>query len=135
MLIRRHSSKIALNRIRDQCLFQFALCEDRYKNLDYRDVPLLANYQIQSIMIKQTSIVDVRTSGEFSGGHVAGSVNIPLDEVVSRVEEIKSMPKPLIICCASGARSGQAAAYLNTNGIECENGGSRMDVNGTYGNK
>ena len=75
------------------------------------------------------TIVDVRSQMEFQGGHVAGSVNIPLQEVPNRVQEFADMPQPLLLCCASGGRSGQAAAFLQQRGIECENGGGWMDVN------
>lgn len=47
-----------------------------------------------------TVIVDVRTPGEFMGGHVTGSVNIPLNEIPERMDELKSM-KNIILCCAS----------------------------------
>lgn len=76
------------------------------------------------------TIIDVRTPGEFMGGNVAGSVNIPLQELQSRTEEIKNMKQPIILCCASGMRSGQATAYLRSVGVDCENGGSWLDVNG-----
>ena len=36
------------------------------------------------------TIIDVRTPAEFMGGHVAGSINIPLQEVQSRIQEIKA---------------------------------------------
>lgn len=75
------------------------------------------------------TIVDVRTPSEFMGGKVAGSINIPLNEVPSRMTEIKDLKMPLILCCVSGNRSGQATAFLQANGVECHNGGSWMDVN------
>lgn len=75
------------------------------------------------------TVVDVRTPAEFMGGHVAGSINIPLQEVPDRLDEIKALPQPIILCCASGGRSGQATMFLQSRGIECENGGSWMDVN------
>lgn len=75
------------------------------------------------------TIVDVRSPMEFQGGHVAGSVNIPLQEVPDRVEEFANMKQPLLLCCASGNRSGQAVAYLRAQGVECENGGGWMEVN------
>lgn len=78
---------------------------------------------------KQGTIVDVRTPGEFMGGNVAGSINIPLQEIPYRMDELKSLSQPLILCCASGMRSGQAHGYLVQQGIECVNGGSWMDVN------
>ena len=77
----------------------------------------------------QTSI-DVRTHAEFTGGHVAGSVNIPLQEIAGRVEEVKAMPQPILFCCASGMRSGQATQYFQSLGLDCENGGGWMEVNG-----
>lgn len=75
-----------------------------------------------------TVVVDVRTPGEFMGGHVAGSINIPLNEVPARVDEFKDMGK-VVLCCASGGRSGQATMFLQQYGIECVNGGSWLDVN------
>jgi phage shock protein E len=74
-------------------------------------------------------VIDVRTPSEFMGGHVAGSINIPLQEIQQRVDEIKKMQQPIILCCASGNRSGQATQYLQSLGIDCENGGSWLDVN------
>ncbi|MFN5793565.1 MAG: rhodanese-like domain-containing protein [Bacteroidota bacterium] len=75
------------------------------------------------------TIVDVRTPSEFMGGHVVGSINIPLQEIQTRIEEIANMVQPIVLCCASGNRSGQATVYLKSLGIDCENGGSWMDVN------
>ncbi len=75
------------------------------------------------------TIVDVRTTAEFRGGHVAESINIPVQEITARLEEIKELKQPLILCCASGGRSGQATQFLSQLGIECYNGGSWLDVN------
>lgn len=75
------------------------------------------------------TIIDVRSPQEFSGGHVAGSINIPLNEVPDREAEISEYPKPIILCCLSGHRSGQAADFLNQKGIECSNGGGWMELN------
>jgi rhodanese-related sulfurtransferase len=76
----------------------------------------------------QATVVDVRTREEYAGGHVAGSINIPLSELPGRMDELRAM-KNLVLCCASGGRSGQAAQFLKTNGVACTNGGSWMDVN------
>jgi rhodanese-related sulfurtransferase len=76
------------------------------------------------------TIIDVRSNAEFSGGHVAGSLNIPLSEIPAKLNEIKAMQQPIVLCCASGNRSGQATMFLKQNGIACENGGSWLDVNG-----
>jgi len=76
------------------------------------------------IQEKRGTIVDVRTPEEFRGGHVAGAVNIPLSEVLSHVEALKALTKPVVLCCASGNRSGQAHRFLQQHGLECYNGGS-----------
>ena len=78
---------------------------------------------------KKGTIVDVRTPGEFMGGHVVGSINIPLQELESRLDEIHSLHTPLILCCASGGRSGVAHAMLSAQGIDCHNAGSWLTVN------
>ena len=78
---------------------------------------------------KKGTIVDVRSPGEFMGGHVKGSINIPLQEITKRIDELKKLKQPLVLCCASGNRSGQAFEYLAQEGIECYNGGSWLDVN------
>ena len=75
------------------------------------------------------TIIDVRTRAEFAGGHVAGSINIPLQEITGHIEEIKAMAQPIIFCCASGVRSGQATQYFQSLGVDCENGGGWMEVN------
>jgi len=75
------------------------------------------------------TIIDVRSHAEFMGGHVAGSINIPLQEIGLKINDIKEMEQPVILCCASGMRSGQAQSILSSRGIKCENGGSWMSVN------
>jgi len=69
-------------------------------------------------------IIDVRTKGEFSHGNVKGSVNVPLDKINDRINEIKGENKAVIAVCKSGMRSGQAASVLMRNGVEAYNGGS-----------
>lgn len=75
------------------------------------------------------TIVDVRTREEFSGGHVPNSINIPLQEILEHETALFEMESPVIFCCASGGRSGQAAHYFQSKGLSCENGGGWMEVN------
>lgn len=74
------------------------------------------------------TIIDVRSPREFQSGHVKDSINIPLQEIKDRLPEIQSLPLPLILCCASGMRSAQAVSFLESQGVECTNGGSWMEV-------
>ena len=70
-----------------------------------------------------TTIVDVRTEIEFEEGNVPGSINIPLHNIIEKVEELKAM-QPLVLCCLSGVRSGQATAFLQAQGCDdVHNGG------------
>ena len=76
----------------------------------------------------KTSIVDVRTTEEFSNSRVEGSVNIPLNLIPENIETLKKM-QPLVLCCAAGVRSGQAMEFLKFNGLnQVYNGGSWQDV-------
>ena len=71
-------------------------------------------------------IIDVRSPGEFAGGHIKGSKNIPLQELPKK---LNSLPKDKVIitCCASGMRSASAKNTLNSNGFkEVHNGGGWM---------
>ena len=68
-------------------------------------------------------IVDVRTPQEYQAGHITESVNIPLNLIPNKVNELKRKNKPIVTCCRSGARSGMAADQLRKAGITVENGG------------
>ncbi|MEY5049827.1 MAG: hypothetical protein RLZZ175_3186 [Bacteroidota bacterium] len=85
---------------------------------------------IEKLIKEQNAkVIDVRSQGEFMSGNVQGSINIPLQEIPQRIEDIKALNSPVILCCASGNRSGQAHHYLSQQGIECYNGGSWYEVN------
>ena len=72
----------------------------------------------ENVDLKEATIIDVREPGEFSMGCIEGSTNIPLGQVPQMVEDFKAMKKPLVLCCVSGNRSGQAVQFLEANGVE-----------------
>ena len=74
------------------------------------------------------TIIDVRSPEEFKSGHAENSINIPLQKIEEKLNEIKTFDQPIILCCASGGRSGQATQFLKNSGIDCSNGGSWLDV-------
>ena len=84
--------------------------------------------KIKQFMANGAIIIDVRTVGEFNNGHIEGSKNIPLNTISSKIDAIKKLQKPIIVCCQSGMRSAQANSILNNNGIECINGGGWMGL-------
>lgn len=82
-----------------------------------------------SELVKQGAvIVDVRSKGEFAGGHIKGSINIPLPELQNNLGKLKK-DKTIITCCASGMRSASAKSLLKSSGYaEVHNGGGWMSL-------
>ncbi len=62
-------------------------------------------------------LLDVRSPGEFQSGHLEGAHNIPVDELKSRLEELGSKDRPVVVYCASGVRSRSATTLLRDNGF------------------
>ena len=74
---------------------------------------------------KGAIIVDVRSKGEYAGGHIRGSINISLDQIGNNLPLLKKKNKVIITCCASGIRSASAKSILKSNGFtEVYNGGA-----------
>ncbi|WP_189970100.1 rhodanese-like domain-containing protein [Streptomyces avidinii] len=69
--------------------------------------------------VTELTVVDVRAPGEFASGHLPDAVNVPLDRLSRSLPELRraSAAKPLLVVCASGARSENAVATLASHGI------------------
>ncbi len=92
---------------------------DFFKNLFQSAPPV----DFAQLVKEGAKIIDVRTPGEYQGGHIPGSVNIPLNELPGKLKQLDKS-KPIITCCASGMRSGSAKSLLTANGFtEVYNGG------------
>lgn len=90
---------------------------------------LFGKNKVKEALKKGAVIVDVRTAHEYDNGRIPGSINIPVDRISASVERIRSMKKPVIVCCESGARSNTAKNILKSAGIlEVHNGGSWESV-------
>jgi phage shock protein E len=85
----------------------------------------------QLIKTGNATIIDVRNPQEYNGGHVAGSINIPLIDITNKIDELKEM-KNIVLCCLSGGRSARAADLLKRFGVECYDGGPWTIVNQYY---
>ena len=84
---------------------------------------------LKKIIEQGAFLVDVRTPGEFAGGHVKGSVNIPLNTIPTQLAKFKNK-KNIIVFCLSGGRSSQAKSILEQNGFtNVINGGTWNHVN------
>lgn len=89
---------------------------------------------VQDTVAKKNILyVDVRTPQEYAEGSVNGAVNIPLDQVQSRIAEFQGKDE-VVVFCRSGNRSSQAKAILEKNGIKnVTNGGTWQDVKSKLG--
>jgi rhodanese-related sulfurtransferase len=60
-------------------------------------------------------LLDVRTPEEYAEGHIAGAVNVPYDQLATRLAEVPK-DKDVVLYCRSGRRAGIAADVLAANG-------------------
>lgn len=78
---------------------------------------------------KGAIVLDVRTKSEYAGGHIRGSLNIPVDQLGNNTKRFTDKNKTIITCCASGMRSGAAKSMLKSKGYtQVYNGGSWMSL-------
>lgn len=95
----------------------------------------LANTQLQEMINNKALLVDVRSKEEFAGGHVKGSINIPLDNVAKEINRFKNS-NGVVVFCRSGMRSSRAKSILEQNGItNVVNGGTWQSANNIIKNK
>ncbi len=85
--------------------------------------------QLQALAERKAQRVDVRTPAEFASAHAPGSVNIPLDQLTRRAQELDKS-RPVLLCCASGSRSAMATSLLKAQGFEAVNAGPWSRLNG-----
>ncbi|HOX48195.1 MAG TPA: rhodanese-like domain-containing protein [Spirochaetia bacterium] len=75
------------------------------------------------------AIIDVRTPDEFADGHYEGARNIPVNVLGNRLDEVGPKDKPVVLYCASGARSAMAAKMLKASGFaDVTNAGGLDDM-------
>jgi rhodanese-related sulfurtransferase len=74
---------------------------------------------VQLINRERAVVIDVCEPAEFAAGHVGGAKNIPLADLEAKLPgAVKNKALPLILVCASGARSGRAVAIAKKLGYE-----------------
>jgi rhodanese-related sulfurtransferase len=88
-----------------------------------------SNEEMKTALANGAVIIDVRSEGEFAGGHIKGSKNIPLNKLSGQLNAIKKLNKEVVCVCASGMRSSQGTNLLNQNGVKAYNGGSWHSLN------
>ena len=63
-------------------------------------------------------LLDVRTESEFAARHIPGALNIPVQELGTRIRELGPKTRPVVVHCQSGIRSASAAQLLQRAGYD-----------------
>jgi rhodanese-related sulfurtransferase len=83
----------------------------------------------------KSKLIDVRTPEEFAEGSVVGAINIPVDDIESRLSEINTNDQ-IVVFCRSGSRSARATSILQKHGYKhVINGGTWQQVNAVVNSK
>ncbi len=89
----------------------------------------MAASKVKSMIDAGAKIIDVRSPDEFADEAYPGAVNIPLPTLASRLGELGPKDGPIVLYCASGARSAQAARLLAQQGFTAAvNAGGLADM-------
>jgi len=72
--------------------------------------------QAQQMVKDGALLLDVRTREEFAEKHIDGALNIPVQELEQRLEEVGAKDRPVVVYCRSGARSDRAMKLLKAEG-------------------
>ena len=84
--------------------------------------------QAHELVSAGATLVDVRSDGEWQSGHLEGAVHIPVNEIAARMSELPQ-GHPVVVYCASGMRSAQAAGVLRSAGYEVRDLGAMSNWN------
>jgi phage shock protein E len=78
---------------------------------------LISADRARSLFAEGAQVIDVRSAGEFSSGHLPMAANLPLDEIGRRLPEfIPDRNRVILLHCLSGTRSGIAQVQLRRMG-------------------
>lgn len=90
----------------------WSFSQNEGKSLAPNEASLLMNRE-------EATVLDVREPDEFASGHLPNALNIPLSQLTQRQTELEAFKEfPLLVCCASGGRSGRACSDLNKKGFK-----------------
>ena len=78
--------------------------------------PRITGVEAKRLVGAGALLLDVRTPAEFAGGHVEGALNIPVQVLATRLEEVGPKEREVVVYCLSGGRSARAAGELRAAG-------------------
>lgn len=86
--------------------------------MEFTEVPTIQIPQVQPLADDGWMLLDVRTDEEWASGHIPGAFHIPMDQVMTRFDEIDDR----VVCvCAAGGRSARVTQFLNAGGKDAVN--------------
>jgi phage shock protein E len=79
--------------------------------------PTISSDEAHALVKQGAVLLDVRTPGEFAGGHVEGAINIPVQELEEKLASVPAKKdQPVVVYCHSGRRSASAKQILDKAG-------------------
>lgn len=88
----------------------------------------------RALLASGAAVIDVRTADEYAGGHLPNAINIPIQDLPSRLLEVDTLSagdkaRPIVVYCAQGGRAGKAKQQLEAAGYtRVVNGGGFDDL-------
>ena len=89
--------------------------QDLFRSDNYGDVSVNAAWDLIQNEPEMV-ILDVRTPSEYEDAHIEGAINIPVEEIVDRLNEL-SANDVILVYCRTGNRSGTAVGIMEENGF------------------
>lgn len=77
-------------------------------------------HQVPDLVVEGKLLLDVRTPAEFAAGSIPGAVNIPLDDLRERYNELTT-DQPVVVFCQVGQRGHTATVFLRERGFQAVN--------------
>lgn len=96
---------------------------DRFWWLPFGRVPEIAAADLKARLDQREplQLIDVRSAGEFAGGHIQGAINVPIDQLRSTLPTLALDPRrPVIAICATAHRSPPAVRVLKRAGFDAK---------------
>jgi peroxiredoxin Q/BCP len=80
--------------------------------------PEISHYGVRKLQENdpRTTVLDIRDAVDWNAGHIPGAVNIPIDWLIQRLDQLPGKSTPIIVVCDQGLRSSGAARMLSDNG-------------------
>jgi phage shock protein E len=77
----------------------------------------LSGGDARALVAQGATLLDVRSPEEFGGGHISGAINIPVQELAGRTDDLGDKGRQIVVYCQSGGRSAMAKRLLESQGF------------------